>query len=170
MKYINIFFLLLLCYACNNTPIIEVDNDNDNELDERLLNANKYISRSEQTQIDGFVARNGWDMTTLSSGVRIQEHSIGSGRKIDYEDTVTIRYTIETITGIVIYKDVEETLVIGHNNTIIGLDAALRSLHFGSHARLIIPSDMAYGIVGDGDRIPSRTVLYYQLEIDNMER
>jgi FKBP-type peptidyl-prolyl cis-trans isomerase len=47
----------------------------------------------------------------------------------------------------------------------IGLDQAILQLHYGSRARVILPSALAYGIGGDGDRIPKSTILILDLKI-----
>jgi len=153
--------------ACRDVPVINVQPDKGDTLKENMINANRYIAKSEETQIDNYVARRQWQMKRLSGGARVMELTAGSGRQIGYEDTVTLRYRVEAINGAVIYDQVEETVVAGHLQPVRGLDAALLTLHYGSRARVILPSEQAYGVVGDGDRIGSRIVLVYELEIVN---
>ena len=70
-----------------------------------------------------------------------------------------------TLGGDTLYSRREEEVVAGHLKPTRGLDAALRTLHEGASALVVVPSEQAYGVVGDGDRIRSRTVLVYQLEV-----
>ena len=58
----------------------------------------------------------------------------------------------------------------GHLQPTRGLDAALRTLAEGSKAKVILPSEQAYGIVGDGDRIRTRTVLVYIVEVKQVKQ
>lgn len=155
--------------SCNDTPVIQPAEVPD--IKENLINANKYIAHSEETSIDGYVARRHWQMQRLTCGARYTELSIdnngtSSAKPITYEDTVTIHYDIETLTGTMLYKDESETVVVGRNEVPVGLDAVLRQLHHGSNAIVIVPSEAGYGVRGDGDRIPSRTILLYHLHID----
>ena len=83
--------------------------------------------------------------------------------KIDYEDVVAIEYDVESISGQVVYSNVQDTVTVGRMQPTRGLDAALRTLAPGQQAVVILPSEQAYGVVGDGDRIGSRMILIYKI-------
>ncbi|MBR5785029.1 MAG: FKBP-type peptidyl-prolyl cis-trans isomerase, partial [Bacteroidales bacterium] len=57
--------------------------------------------------------------------------------------------------------------VVGKNEPNIGVDKALQMLNYGSRARLILPSHLGYGVMGDGDRIGHNLVLVYDLKVEN---
>lgn len=159
--------MLLFMASCDNTPVINVpDKDTDNQLKERLINANKYIATSETAQIDAYVARRGWEMQTLTCGARWCEYAVGKGASINYEDSVTITYSVEALNGTTFYTHKTERLAVGRHQTTTGIDAALLKLHRGSKARIIVPSEAGFGVVGDGDRIPTRAVLVYDLTVE----
>ncbi|MCR4659037.1 MAG: FKBP-type peptidyl-prolyl cis-trans isomerase [Bacteroidales bacterium] len=153
--------------SCHRAKVIDIDTQPQNTLKENMINANRYMAKSEEQQIESYVQRRSWPVTTLGSGVRVWETDRGSGRAIDYEDTVSLTYRLEAINGVVIYEQQQETFVAGRNQTVRGLDAAVRHLHYGSRARVILPSEQAYGVAGDGDRVPTRAILIYDLKIDN---
>ncbi len=152
--------------SCNETPVIEVETQKNDPYKENMINANKYIEQSENTQIESYLSRRGWNMKQLHNGSYIEEYQMGNGAAIDYEDTIAITYTVSALNGSVFYNNVEETVVIGKHQPNVGLDCALQSLHRGSSARVILPSSLAYGVLGDNDRIPSRAVLVYDLKIN----
>jgi FKBP-type peptidyl-prolyl cis-trans isomerase len=72
---------------------------------------------------------------------------------------------VEAINGTPIYNNVEETVVSGQLQPNRGMDAALRTLCQGSRARVVLPSEQAFGVAGDGDRVKSRMVLIYDVEV-----
>ena len=149
--------------------MVDVAKPKGDTLKENMMNANRYIAHSEETQIDSYVQRRGWTMEKLSGGVRVMETERKSGGKaINYEDTVTMRYSVEAINGTPVYSDVEETIVAGRMQPNAGLDAALRTLKEGSKARVIVPSHQAYGVAGDGNRVKSRMILVYNLEVERV--
>lgn len=152
--------------SCNDTPVIEVETQNTDPYKENMINANKYIEQSENTQIESYLSRRGWKMKQLHNGSYIDEYQVGAGSAIEYEDTITISYSVSSLNGSVFYSNVEETVVIGKHQPNVGLDCALQGLHRGSSARVILPSSLAYGVLGDNDRIPSRAVLVYDLKIN----
>ena len=91
------------------------------------------------------------------------ETRVGKGPAVGYEDELVICYRMEAINGTVIYDNVTDTVVAGRMQPTRGLDAALRTLREGSKAWVILPSEQAYGVAGDGDRVPSRTVIIYNI-------
>lgn len=169
LHLLTLFFAFLFSatalVSCNEVPVVDIQQQKGDTLKESLINANRHIANSEETQIDSYVARRGWQMTRLTGGPRVMVTTPGRGPKVDYEDTVTIRYSIEAINGVVIYKDLTDTLVAGHLQPTRGLDAALRTLNEGSRARVILPSEQGYGVAGDGNRISSRMILVYDVEV-----
>lgn len=161
-----IIALLFSLVGCHHTPVVEVEEKSDNGLSERLITANKYIASSEQTQIDGYVSRRGWNCATLPCGARLLVQKTGMGALIKNDDHVVVRYTLSTLNDKTLYADRTDTLVVGRHNATVALDEALLRLRHGGEAQIISPSEAGYGVAGDGDRIPSRTVLVYQLKVE----
>ena len=140
----SVAIAVMLCTACNNVPVIENDVPA-GDLTENLINANRYIAQSEEAQIEAYAQRRGWQMATLPCGARVMMTDDGNGQTI--------------------YSHVTDTVVAGRLQPTRGLDAALLTMQHGGRARVILPSEQAYGVVGDGDRIGTRTVLVYDVRV-----
>ena len=166
ITHLHIIILLVFLVGCHQTPVVEVEENSDNGLSERLITANKYIASSEQTQIDGYVSRRSWNCETLPCGARLVVQKSGMGSPIKNDDRVIVRYTLSTLNDKTLYADRTDTLVVGRHNATVALDEALLRMRHNSEAWLISPSEAGYGVAGDGDRIPSRTVLVYQLKVE----
>lgn len=162
-KHLIIVLLVLTCFGCRRTQVIDIPSPEKNSIDDRLLNANRYIASSEQTQIQGYASRRGWKMEQLPCGAWLQCYSQGTASPIGYEDRVVVRYRVSTLTDIVLYDWREDTLTVGRREATVALDEALMRMRPGSKAHLLTPSEAAYGVMGDGDRVPSRTVLRYDI-------
>ncbi len=156
----------LLGVACGGTPVIETQQEAPPSYKENIINANKVIAAAEETQIDSYLARRQWTMTRLGDGVRYHEYHPGNGNRLDYEDHVVVTYRLELLNGTLIYNGQSDTLTLGRHQPNEGLDHALRQLRRGSRARVIVPSAIGYGVVGDGDRVPARAVLVYDLLVE----
>jgi 3-dehydroquinate synthase len=89
-----------------------------------------------------------------------------SDKKIDYEDEVVIQYSVQSITEKDIYTNLTDTIVVGKHEPNVGIDKALQELHYGSSAKVILPSHLAYGFVGDADRIGTNMILIYDIKIE----
>lgn len=162
--------LIIICSALltacrNDPPMVGRPTSGQKDLKEHLINANRTIAQSEETSINEYIARRGWNMEKLPEGVRLWEYEKGNGKKIDFEDSVHIIYNVEAINGKLIYKDIKEDYVAGRRQQMIGLDQAVLQLNVGSRAKVILPSNLAYGIGGDGDRIPQSAILVIDLYV-----
>ena len=131
---------------------------------EQLANANKLVAQNEETAIEKYISRRNWSVRKMSNGIRIWEYEEGKGKKVDYNDEITIKYRLEAINGHLIYDETVD-FHVGTQEVQIGLDQALRELKIGSKAKIIIPSHLGYGLVGDGNRIPKMAVLIYDLNV-----
>lgn len=156
--------MLFLFASCRDrTPIVDIQPENSTLVKENMINANHVVIQSESTQIDGYIQRRGWNVTPLSSGARYWEYTSGEGDAINPDDRVVVTYRLETLDGSPIYTHQVDTLDVGRQQATVALDDLLLHLHYGSQAWLIAPSNSAYGVVGDGDRVPSRTVIIYNV-------
>ena len=52
----------------------------------------------------------------------------------------------------------------------LGLHEAMKFLHPGDSARIVIPPQRAFGLTGDGNLIPPRAILVYEIRIDSVAR
>lgn len=151
--------------ACGDrTPVIELESDKTAAVKENMINANRVVIQSEATQIEAYVQRRGWEMKTLRCGAQYLLQSRGDGARVEPDDTVVVSYRLEALDGSPIYRRQTDTLVVGRREVTVALDNLLEEVTYGSKAWLIAPSNSAYGVVGDGDRVGSRTVIVYDIQ------
>lgn len=163
-------FPISLLSSCNDVPVVDLGQATGDTLKENMINSNRINAHRQETNIEAYIARRGWQMSQLGSGVRVMETIKGAGPLVNYEDTVTVRYSVEALEGTLIYDSVEKTLVSGRMEPTPGLDVALRTLRAGSRARVILPSEQAYGVPGDGYRIGRSMELVYDVEVLNVKK
>jgi FKBP-type peptidyl-prolyl cis-trans isomerase len=160
---------MTLMAACRDRiPTIEVETDKTAAVKENMINANRVVIQSEATQIESYIQRRGWSVHQLPSGAFFYPYTQGNGSAILTNDKVRVTYRLEGLDGTPFYTNQVDTLVVGHRDVTAALDELLQQLHYGSQAYLIAPSNSAYGVVGDGDRVPSRTVVIYN--VNNIQK
>lgn len=156
---------VIACAACNNKkPVIAIEQDNSSLVKENMINANRVVIQSEYTQIESYVNRRGWKMSQLPSGALFMTYKQGQEGAIAPEDRLEVTYRLEGLDGTPIYTCQIDTLTVGKREVTVALDEMLQQLTYGSQAWLIAPSNSAYGVVGDGDRVQSRTVIIYNVK------
>lgn len=139
------------------------------EVKEPLVKANKYLAKTEEREIEEFVARYSWQMSKTGTGLRYMIYKKNhKGKRPSKLDRVVISYKISFINGTFLdstEKNNPRTIVIGERDVESGLEEGLQLMKTGEKAKMIIPSHLAYGLVGDDKKIPKRATLIYEVEL-----
>lgn len=171
MRIIYLFCILLGFLAFNscgqkkkNQPVII----NINDFDDPLIKKNKELSKEEKLAIDAYVKRNQFDMVETGTGVRYMIYEKGSGATANSKDVVLIDFDIKLLDGTLCYSSRQtgaEQFVVDYDNVESGLHEAIKYLHQGDKAIIIIPSHRAFGLAGDMDRIPPFSTVVYNISL-----
>lgn len=154
--------------ACSQNPRPTNATSHISYMDDSLVNYNKMVMETEDQQIDDFVARYGWDMKKTSTGLRYLIYQSGMGSQATTGVLAQINYELKLLTGEICYSS-DSTgsmeFIIGHGGVISGLEEGILLLREGDHAKLIIPSHLGYGLLGDQHTVPPRATLLYDIEL-----
>tara|TARA_B100001758_G_C18362998_1_gene586877 strand:- start:905 stop:1504 length:600 start_codon:yes stop_codon:yes gene_type:complete len=106
-------------------------------------------------------------VVTLESGLQYKVLKEGSGEKPKATDTVTTHYHGTLISGEVFDSSVErsEPASFPVNGVIPGWVEALQLMPVGSKWKLFVPSHLAYGERGAGQKIGPNTTLIFEVEL-----
>ncbi|MBM3436919.1 MAG: peptidylprolyl isomerase [Bacteroidetes bacterium] len=138
------------------------------DIDEKLIHANKKLVRTESEQIDDFAARYNWKMQMTGTGLRYLIYVKGNGPGAEAGKIARIGYTVSLLTGEICYSSQEKgprEFIIGRGGVESGLEEGILILRTGDRAKFILPSHLAFGLAGDGDKIPAKAVLVYDVEL-----
>jgi FKBP-type peptidyl-prolyl cis-trans isomerase len=168
MRQFILLFILVGLFSCqedekkNNTVL------NQQQVKEVLINANKAAAEEESLQIDAYVKRRKLDVITTGTGLRYQIYKKGSGEKAEIGKRAVVTYEVSLIDGTVCYSTKElgpEEFKIGSDRVESGLHEAICYMSVGDKAKIIIPSHLAHGLVGDFKKIPIRSTIIYDIEL-----
>ncbi len=163
-----VFILLLSLFACkemsrsSDKPVTRSDMKASMEV------ANRYIVKDEEKDIESYILRHGIAMEATGTGLRYAILKQGGGQLLENGDRVSMEFELRSIAGDVIYSfenDGVKSFVIGDGSVEAGLDEAVRHLHRGDLAKVIIPSHLGYGLHGDDRSIPEYATLVYVIKI-----
>jgi len=160
-------FVYIFILSCNNTPK-EPDKINTDDYKAPLLIANEHMVKVENEEINNYIKRYEWDMQTTATGLRYMIYKKGNGKPVNMGDKVKINYKVKLITGVVCYTSDDDgalEFLTGKAEVINGLEEAVLLMHEGDRAKVIIPSHLAYGLLGDEEKIPKRATLIYDIEL-----
>lgn len=171
-KSIWIIVLFLFLISCHQKDENENKKTADVNYDESLMKANQYLVKTEEEQINDFLARYNWEMKETGTGLRYNIYKNNHGKKAQIDQIVRIKYEIRLISGDVIYNSDDlgiREFRIGKGDVETGLHEAVLLMGVGDKAKLILPSHLAYGLAGDQNKIPKRATLVYDIELISLQ-
>jgi peptidylprolyl isomerase len=108
------------------------------------------------------------DYTTTDSGLQIAIVSEGDGEQAEAGDVVRVHYTGYLGDGTVFDSSRDRgepfQFPLGQGQVIAGWDEGIALMNAGDQAKLVIPSEIAYGPQGSGP-IPANATLYFDVEL-----
>ena len=159
----------MLLASCSESPKKHTNKPFDEEkVKEPLVQANQSSVRLEDEDIDLYIKRQNLDVIRTETGLRYQITKKGKGKLIKAKNIVSIEYKTYSIDGKLLYSSDEEglkTFEIEKNNEIQALDEVLKCMQNTSEAHLVIPSHLAYGVAGDGDKIRQRIPIVMKIKV-----
>ncbi len=138
------------------------------ELEDAFIESNIYLIELEEEVIDDFLERYGWEMHKTGSGLRYRIDRQGDGPLASYGNIAVIDYDVFLITGDKVYSSEEEgpkSFSVGRGGVESGLEEGILLMSKGAKATFILPFHLAHGVPGDGDKIPKRASIIYQIEL-----
>ncbi len=169
LSTIFLFFSLSLLVNCGGTDVARPNASlSKQELAEPLINANIKVVRNESAQIDSYIERHHLNMIQTGTGLRYVIYQKGSGIKAEQGKLATIKFKIFLMDGTLVYssdKKGAEEFLIGQDQKESGLHEGIQFMHVGDKAKMILPPHLAHGLLGDENKIPSRAVILYDVEL-----
>ncbi len=164
-----LFLLAIFVSSCGHQPRKSREETvSSNEIQKSLEKANRYLVRTENEQIDAYVSRHNLDVTKTGSGLRYVIRRQGNGNPVRKGEEVRLKFTVKFLTGDIVYNSEDKGIkkfVVGRGGVETGLEEAVLLLRRGDLATIILPSHLAFGLLGDEDKIPPRTSLVYEIEL-----
>lgn len=156
------------CHEQVKKPV-QVDNS---KLKESLEKTNRYLINDEEEDIQNYIDRHQLNVVSTGTGLRYQIINKGDGEMIRPGQTVTLEYVLYNVMGDVVYSSDQDGMmkfVVGCGDVVSGLDEAMPHLHQGDVAKIIIPSHLGYGLLGDQKSVPARATLIYTVRVLKVE-
>ncbi|MCX6251754.1 MAG: FKBP-type peptidyl-prolyl cis-trans isomerase [Bacteroidetes bacterium] len=165
-------FICFFFYSCDNTPQSSSGTKHFGNIKDSIINYNKKIVRTEDQQIEDFIARYQWKMNKTTTGLRYMIYKKGDGPQAKKGMIATLDYSIRLLSGDLINSSAGKAPLvfkIGHGGVESGLEEGILFLHKGDHVKFIVPSHLAFGLMGDQDKIPPGATLVYNVELINLK-
>lgn len=133
-----------------------------------MANINRYMIQKDRERIQSYSERKGLDVQETSTGLWYGISEEGTGDFLTDNDIIRYEYNCSLLDGTECYSSQElgqAEVQIGRSELPAGLYEGLKLLKRGAAATFIIPPFLAYGLVGDGKKIPPRATLVYSVQV-----
>ena len=173
MKYKGIYLLgLLLLFACSGNKDHRPSQTEQRETEKALVGANRILVKKDREKIMAYVRRNNLTMKETETGLWYGIERYGFGAPSRQDAIVTIKYRVSLLDGTVCYDSDSlgyKQFRLGKGGVESGLEEGVSLLRVGDKARFIMPPHLAHGLQGDGNRIPARSIILYEVILVKVE-
>lgn len=136
---------------------------------------NQELSIRENLRIETFLAHyTQLKMTKTPTGLRYFIYQRGEQQLSLGQDgqQALVRLQIGLLDGTTCYQtkpDEIERITIAHSEKESGIHEALQLLRKGDRAKLILPSYLGHGLLGDRMKIPPQSILYIDIQLIDLQ-
>ena len=171
LLFIRIILLSFIFASCgkNNKSSRNADTS---FLHEPLINANKMYVEKESNEINEFIKKHQLEMNTSGTGLRYliyKKANASSSSPLAIQGKLArVNYSISLLNGTKCYSSDStgaREFLIGKDQVESGLHEGIQLMKVGEKALFILPSHLAHGLVGDGNKIPPRSTVIYEIEL-----
>lgn len=132
------------------------------ESEAAIAEGNKYLEDNAKRE----------GVMSTESGIQYEIITAAEGDKPAATDTVKVHYTGTFLNGDVFDSSVErgQPAVFPLNRVIAGWTEGVQLMSVGAKYKFTIPSDLAYGPMGNPPRIPGNSVLNFEIELLEIQK
>lgn len=135
---------------------------------EEMADVNSYIIQKDRERIQSYFERKGLTMNETATGLWYCILKEGEGDLFKDNDRIVYNFQCLLLDGTECYNSSElgpQEIKLGMSELPSGLNEGFKYLRQGSEAIFILPPFLAYGLIGDGRKIPPRSTLVYNIQV-----
>jgi FKBP-type peptidyl-prolyl cis-trans isomerase len=135
---------------------------------------NKVLVEDDRVLITSYIKRHNLDSMKVSgTGLYYLVWGTPKGDLIKTGNVVEYLYKMVLLDGTLCYQSENSTpkrFKVGQGGVEYGLEQAVLLMRPGQKGKFILPPHLAYGLIGDGKKIPARSIIVYDIEMLNVYR
>ena len=170
-RIIGIVLALLILASCGG-KVKETSESEIREAERAMVGANRILVKKDREKIKAYMERNNLSLEESPTGLWYGIPLAGTGEMAATGLVATLAYRVSLLDGTLCYdSDVlgVKQFRIGQGGVEAGLEEGVLMLRAGSKAIFIMPPHLAHGLPGDGNKIPARSIVLYEVELLTLE-
>jgi FKBP-type peptidyl-prolyl cis-trans isomerase len=171
MKLLFGIVIGLLFVACSEPTEKKVAPEWNNQ---KSISLNKELATEQELDIDLYFAQHETlKYTKTGTGLRFVRLTETQGETTVAGMNVEVSQVVRLLNGKVVYQtasDEVDVFKIDNSELESGIHEGLKLMHVGEKARLVFPSHLAHGLIGDLKDIPPASPLVVDIELIAIEK
>jgi FKBP-type peptidyl-prolyl cis-trans isomerase FkpA len=165
--------LCVLYVACNDKPKQKPVVINYNKLKEDIIQVNKPAVVMENDEINAYIKAHNYAMQITGTGLRylfIKENA--KEKKVESGSRISVNYKVYLLDGTLCYssdKKGAKEFTVGADNVESGVHEGVQLMHLHDKAIFILPAHLAFGLIGDRNKIPPKVAVVYEVEVISIQ-
>ncbi|MDP4224362.1 MAG: FKBP-type peptidyl-prolyl cis-trans isomerase [Bacteroidota bacterium] len=138
-----------------------------------MADMNRFLVQRDKEVIENYIERKNLKLTESPTGLWYFIENEGSGDLLKENEKISMEYECSLLDGTVCYSSSTsgpKEVILGRTTIEPGMNEGFRLLKPGAEAIFILPPFLAYGMVGDGKKIPPRSIIVYRVRILEVEK
>jgi len=140
-----------------------------------LESVNRRLLKQDEELITKHCKRRGWDMEMTNSGLWYGKLSSDTTQRylIEKGNLVELEYRIELLNGKLLYSSDSlgtKVFEVGHGGVENGLEEGILLMKRNDSFRFIMPPHKAFGLLGDMNKVPVRSIIVYYVDVIKVEK
>ena len=165
-----LLLVIALLQACANPPKEEKHiMINKEAVKKQFVEANKLLAKKETDDMDAYARNHKMNFINTDLGLRYFVYAPSvKGDRIKDGSEITMDYRVSLLDGTECYSSKESgarKFIVGKEDIESGIQAGVKFLKKGDKAIFLIPSHLAYGLLGDMNKIPPQMPIVYDIHI-----
>jgi len=165
MKTALILMIMVLAAGCQNKP--DTRSTAAPRTEDELIQINRTMITQDREQINGYLKKTNRQFTETNTGLWYSVLENGSGPSVKTGDNVSYDFECTLLNGEPCYSGTQ-TIRVGYTDAGSGVTEGLQLMQEGSDFLFIVPPYLAFGLTGDGGKIPGRAILLYRIRIKDI--
>ena len=130
---------------------------------------NKSFVYEEQLGIQSYLKRrHDWKMNATGTGLQYWIYADSEGEAAKDGQMVYVHFEVKLLDGTLAYSSKNEKahkFKVSKSNVESGIQEGIKYMSIGDKAKMIVPSHLGHGLVGDFNNIPPLQVLIVDIEL-----
>jgi FKBP-type peptidyl-prolyl cis-trans isomerase FkpA len=172
INLILIACLLFLLCDCKRHQVYTYSEKEYAETERALVGANRLLLKKDKENIMAYIKQHKLEMKESETGLWYMIDKTGHGNKATNGEQITLKYKVSLMDGTLCYSSDSlgpKKFIVGRGGVESGLEEGVTMLREGDRAVFIMPPHLAEGLPGDGDKIPARSIIIYEVEVLKLE-